>query len=412
MVAMTRHIDSGGRGPVPEDAIRAVELEFSAEIAADREARAAALENEKLSTPEPRRAPAMQPLNGGLPTDNQRAARPASEVRQVTSQDGRTHRIFNRDQRISDYEESKSPIDLNTYFDVVIARACGNHARFAVETRELGENINTAGGHLVPHVLAPGIIDDVRAANRIFQAGAKTMEMSSDVVTMARIESDMVPTQKGENVALDFSDGTFSAVNLRAKKIGVVTSISKELAEDGIGVGEIVRQQLTSAMAQAIDDIALNGSIGSTGTTFMGLMENPLIGEQAAIAGNLTWDHWLDAMYQIEALNSSATSVICHPQMLNFLRKLKSATDEIYLAPPSAIDALQVLPTTKIATGSAIFGAFERLVVGIRRDVLIEVTDQAGDSFAKDQLWIKATCRLDTAVTQPLFYRLAGATYS
>jgi hypothetical protein len=72
MVAMTRHIDSGGRGPVPEDAIRAVELEFSAEIAADREARAAALENEKLSTPEPRRAPAMQPLNGGLPTDNQR----------------------------------------------------------------------------------------------------------------------------------------------------------------------------------------------------------------------------------------------------------------------------------------------------------------------------------------------------
>lgn len=83
----------------------------------------------------------------------------------------------------------------------------------------------------------------------------------------------------------------------------------------------------------------------------------------------------------------------------------------MWLPPPATVAGLTQLRTTNIANDSIVVGDFTQAVWAIRHNARIEMSVEAGDSFAKHQVWIKLVWRGDFgAFRRNAFHRLVGIT--
>src|SRR4051794_21225602 len=78
-----------------------------------------------------------------------------------------------------------------------------------IERRALSEGTDSAGGCLTPEILSGRLIDRVRNAGRVFQAGATVVPLDSDTVNIARLVSGVTPSWKTEGSAVTVSDMVF-----------------------------------------------------------------------------------------------------------------------------------------------------------------------------------------------------------
>ena len=135
-------------------------------------------------------------------------------------------------------------------------RWCVNHG---VQTRALGENINTAGGVLVPQEFEQAIIDN-RERYGVFRQNAANMPMGRDVMVIPRMSGGITPTFTAENAALTESEPTLNQVTLTAKKLGALTRISTELADDAfINVADMVANEFARGFALKEDTVGFIG---------------------------------------------------------------------------------------------------------------------------------------------------------
>ncbi len=135
-------------------------------------------------------------------------------------------------------------------------RWCVNHG---VQTRALGENINTAGGVLVPQEFEQTIID-LREQYGVFRQNVQIMPMGRDVMVVPRISGGITPTFTAENAAMSESDPTLNQVTLTAKKLGALTRISTELADDAfINVADMVAREFARGFALKEDTVGFIG---------------------------------------------------------------------------------------------------------------------------------------------------------
>jgi len=82
------------------------------------------------------------------------------------------------------------------------------------ERRALSEATDSAGGFTVPDMLSAELIDKARAASVVMQAGARTVPLTSDKNTIAKVLTDPTPAWRAEAGTVANSDGTFGAVVL------------------------------------------------------------------------------------------------------------------------------------------------------------------------------------------------------
>jgi HK97 family phage major capsid protein len=393
-LAATDHRAAGGTGEPPSDLVQ-------------KHAAALALECEKQSTPGVRQAPAMQPTNGTHPDDSpRRTTRDRSELRSLRGLDGRAHKLYSQGQRMADYTDSPAPFDMDTFGSALAAYATGRAQEYRAELRAMGEGTSTSGGILIPNSISANLIDLARSKARVFEAGAATLAMENENITIAKITADPTIYQVGENTAITASDTNFVGVSLYARKLAGLVKVSRELVEDAANIGPLLVQQLTTAMAQALDDRVLNG-----GTGFTGLAQNPALGETLSIGANLDYTKLLTAQNAIRILNGEANALIAHPTFFHELAILVEATTGAYLQPPPGLASIQMLPTTQIDDGMGIMGDYSKCLVGMRGDILVETTDVAAEAFAAHQVWFKVTLRCASNVTQNHFHRLSGVTF-
>ncbi len=133
------------------------------------------------------------------------------------------------------------------------------------------EGTNSAGGYLVPTVLESAIID-LREEYGVFRQIARVQTMSSNVVNRARRAGGVTAYPVIEGAAITESSKSWNQVGLTAKKWGVLTRYSSEVAEDAIiDIAQDLAEEIGYAFAVSEDGAGFSGDGTSTYHGVVGL---------------------------------------------------------------------------------------------------------------------------------------------
>ncbi len=140
---------------------------------------------------------------------------------------------------------------------------CANHG---IETKAHLETVNSQGGFLVPEEFSNTLIS-LREEYGVFRRNAKIEPMTSDTKRIPKRSATLTASFVGEATAGSESTMTFQSVQLVAKKLMVLTSISNELNEDSLlNLGDSVAGEIAYAQALKEDECGFMG----TGTSEFG----------------------------------------------------------------------------------------------------------------------------------------------
>jgi HK97 family phage major capsid protein len=298
--------------------------------------------------------------------------------------------------------------------DEAAKRWCINHG---VESRALSEGTGTAGGVLVPDELNQAIIS-LRETYGVFRQEAEVIPMGRDVMEIPRDTGDLTATFTGENTALTESDPTFNNVTLTAKKLGIITRFSSELAEDAIiDIADFVARKMAWAFAFKEDTVGFNGDGTAGHGSIDGIAkifddDNTLAGATDPITANC--DTFAEVAAQDVALlmglipayaaqnakfycsRVAAELVFGRLQAAgggNTIQTLTGQTRRLYLG--HEVVESQVLATTTGAinnTTMLLFGDLRQSSsLGDRRGIMVKTSEDR--YFELDQIAIKATER-------------------
>src|SRR6266542_1219774 len=192
----------------------------------------------------------------------------------------------------------------------------------------------------VPSPLSARVIDLARNATRVFTAGAITVPMTSQTLALARLTGEGSPGWKTENSAITATaDMTFDRVTFTARTLTRVITLSLELFEDADPSSEgVIANSFARQVALELDRVALRGSGASPeprGVLNQSGITTTTHGANGAVIANS--DFWLDSVGTVRGNNFEPTAQIQAPRSEQSLSKLKEATTNAYLTPPSAL---------------------------------------------------------------------------
>lgn len=287
------------------------------------------------------------------------------------------------------------------------------------------EGTNSAGGFTVPDPLSADLIylrDQYGVARRV----CKIYPMSADTLNVPNASASTTVYYPGENTAITASDLTFAQVSLVAKKMAVLTQVSKELAEDSIiDFGATLARDFAYVLAKEEDRVVFNSSYPSTADS-SGLKGIPRVltdlasGAYAdyAKAGGIVVGTSTGANWSAFTLANLQTMVGRLPQYCDnpawFMHKnffYNGIADKLAALSGNNIEAIQnaygpspmlfglpvyfvqnMQSSVAIDTCVAIVGDLSKGVAfGDRRGITVEVSDQK--YFVEDSLAFKATER-------------------
>ena len=284
-----------------------------------------------------------------------------------------------------------------------------------MEKRALAEGTDSAGGFTVPDILSARLIDKLRAASTVVQAGAQTVPLTSDVSYMAKLLTDPSPAWRAENGSIAESDPTFGRVTMTARSLGVLIKVSRELLEDSINIGTALPNVIATAMAAELDRVALLGS--GTAPEPRGVANFSSLTSNGWAGGELVdYSPLIKARSALRGVNADATAFVMHPRDEGALFETVDSTGQPLQIPP-ALASIPMLTTTKIATNggvgtnqSKIFaGDWSKLMIGVRHQIRIEVLKERYADF--NQYAFVAVLRADVAAEhEAAFTVLSGVT--
>ncbi|MFH9587918.1 phage major capsid protein [Streptomyces luteogriseus] len=283
-----------------------------------------------------------------------------------------------------------------------------------------------AGGFFVTGSLAGTFIDIARAQSVISQAGAVSIPLGAGETRILRVATDPTAAWKAEGSALNDTEMTFQAVTLYPKVLGCVAEISEELIEDGANAASVIESTLSAAVANQLDRSFWRGVAGGAGGNdvagryFTGILDDPDVNTvDMSGAAPTDYDEWIDAIQLVEDANGMPDVRIDSPRTAAQLAKLKETNTGAYLKAPDVVTALRQLKTTQtpvtLGTGGdesvSVVGNFSTayVVLGIRSQFRVEVSNQAGNSFDNLTRKVRIWGRADMAVGRPSHLSLIQA---
>lgn len=284
------------------------------------------------------------------------------------------------------------------------------------ERKAMSIGYDPGGGYTVSGVLANEWIDLLRANMVLSKAGARTVPMTSNSLTLARVTGDPTISWHGENNAITASDATLGAMTLYAKTVVCLVKLSLELSQDSANIEQILATTITNAMANAIDSAGLNGvDAGPSGVINLA-GRNSVTG----IGAPTSWDFAIDGMYELMADNVPAERIgamVAHPALWKKMAKLKTGitNDKTTLVMPDEVAKLPKLWTTAAplesgTTATAVIADWRDLLFGVRQDINVRVLQETflGSNL---QIAVLAYARVDFGATRrDSFCTLEGIT--
>lgn len=305
-------------------------------------------------------------------------------------------------------------------------RALITGPRNEAERRALAEGTNSAGGFTVPLPLSAQFFDLLRAKSVCATAGMQTVVMESETLRMAKLLTDVPCAWRDENAAVATGDPTFGAVELEARSLAGLITLSRELAADSINIDQMLAEAVAAKFAAEIDRVCLVGS--GTAPQPRGIKNQS--GVPTAYTGEnggpVTFEHLLNLRETLEMANQSPTAYVMSPRTSRALQTVKDLEGrwvplpEWAMSNPSLPDAfvpirdttaMPITETRGTATNSSsiIAGNFTSLLLGLREQVNIEIVPGAG--YANGQVVLVVHCRADCAIVRAgAFAVLSGIT--
>lgn len=280
------------------------------------------------------------------------------------------------------------------------------------------ENVNSAGGFLVPPEFETDLID-LREQYGVIRGLLRNRKMRSDTLSIPKRTGGLTAYWVTDNEAITESQKSWGSVNLTAKKIGVLSKSSSELNEDAIiDVMDDLASEIAYAFTVKEDECGINGDGTSTYGGIQGLrhkLQNISGTTDAAglvsMTGNLWSEHVLSDFNYIKAklpkyARTPRTCWVCSEQFHSaVIERLMLAAGGITDAMIAAgvqprflgypVKTSQAMPVVEADTSVMVLlgdftlaGAF-----GDRRQTTIAMSEHS--SFANDQLDIRGTERFD-----------------
>jgi HK97 family phage major capsid protein len=303
----------------------------------------------------------------------------------------------------------------------ICAAATGNWKKAQAEKRALGGSSDAGGGYLVPSVLSGDVIDLARNNSVCFKAGAVTIPMTSATLSLAKLTQDISPAWKLENSPAAFSDATFGKVTLVSRTLLALSAISLELMQDAGNVDQLIESALAKVLALEIDRAALRGD-GTAGSptgvkSAQGVTVTNLATNGLALTPANAYPTFSNGILTILNKNGNPNAVVYAPRTSIELDQLVDTIGDTLGIPPS-FQALEKYITNStpinLTHGSsnlasdAILGDFSQMMIGMRQELTIEISREAGSAtgsaFANAQVWIRAMLRADVALAHPEFF--------
>ena len=319
------------------------------------------------------------------------------------------------------------PLSIGSYLRGIITGKWNGAER---EFRAMTEGTLGSGGYLVPTPLSGQIIDKVRNASVMIRAGARTIPMDTQTLSIARIAGDVTPQWHQESAALTASDMTFEKVTFTAQTLAALCSMSVELFEDASNIDAVVMDAISRVLAIEWDRACLRGSgtlpelkgirnqsnVVIDSTTFT---TNGSVISASAPTNAVGWD-WLSK--QVSALwgvNENPNAAIYSARTAGELDLLRATTGAV-LPPPGSVADLQRLFTNSIPNNltsgtnndcsECYVGDFSQALIGMRRELALEVSRYgnvgANSAFTNMLVGIRVYWRGDFQLARPAAFRV------
>jgi HK97 family phage major capsid protein len=295
------------------------------------------------------------------------------------------------------------------------AKWCNEHG-----VKSQTEGTNSEGGFTVPEIVSSSLIW-LRNEYGVARRYSRVYPMTSDVLNVPNASTSTTTYYPGEATAITASDIVFSQVALTAKKLAILTIVSKELNEDTvIDFGATLAQDFAYGLALAEDAAAFQGDGSSTYGSITGIMPRikALSGTFTSIASmvvgaagsgtalsSLTLANWQSMVAKIQPyatqprfyMNKSIFYNGVADKLIALGGNAIMDIQNAYGAEPTLfgipISFVQNMPSAPAANRDiAVLGDLSKgTAFGDRRGVSVEVSDQV--KFIEDALTFKATER-------------------
>jgi HK97 family phage major capsid protein len=316
-------------------------------------------------------------------------------------------------------EDEKEKFSL---FKAIYAIATGDWTKAQFEadvfrqTRDMATTPDSSGGYLVPSQAIPELIEMLRAEAVVFQAGATLLDnLSGSPVEIPKQTGGATAYWVGENEALTASDAALGQLQLTPKTVGALVKLSNRLLRmSSPSAEQMVRQDVARVISLAIDLAALRGT-GANGQP-TGIANTAGINTKPFGTNTPNFDYFYDMEYELAVDNAlrGRLGFIFHPCVKRSIAKLKvkqfdGDTGGEYILSPvtdAQIQAYLGYPfrlSTQIPINlgggsnetEIYFGNWAELIVAQWAGIEIMPSKEAGDSFAKNQTWIRILTDVD-----------------
>jgi len=292
-----------------------------------------------------------------------------------------------------------------------------NCKNFGIAIKAHTEGVNSQGGFLVPDEMAAELVT-LREQYGVFRRNAKIYRMTSDTLRIPRKNTGLTAFWVGEAIAATESTMGFDNVQLVAKKLTALTTVSNELLEDSIiDLASDVANEIAYQFAFKEDDAGFNGDGTSTYGGVVGLntaLSDPTFqisdGAASAYSGVLVAEvsggfkklpQWAYQRGNVKIYCSRAAYSGVFERLALTAGGVTAAEMTAGIREPRffgyPVEYTQVIPATE--SGGAVFAYIGDLsqacYLGDRRATSIAFSDSALNAFEQDERVVRGTQRVD-----------------
>ena len=226
------------------------------------------------------------------------------------------------------------------------------------------------GGLIGEDFRGEDFIDALRNASSVMQAGARMLTgLSGDVKIPKKTAGSAAAFVSAEGVAVGESEMTIGNVALAPKTLGAFTDVTRQLLiQSSLDVEALIRDDLATAIAIAIDKAGLEGS--GTGGNPTGILNQTGVNTVTAFAGaNPTFAEVVTletAVAEDNALMGNL-SYILPASMYGALKTTEKATNtaQFVVEPGGTMNGYRGIVSNQATAGNLYFGNFSDLLIGM-----------------------------------------------
>jgi HK97 family phage major capsid protein len=267
---------------------------------------------------------------------------------------------------------------------------------------------NSKGGYAVPDSWLTGWIDRAVEVSSIAPFCTRAL-MDGASLNITTITARPTVQTKAENAKFADTTMSFGSSRLLAFTAGAIMSASLELLEDSPNAGQQIEAVTIRGLIDWMNSKLLNGTGSEEPTGILNRGDIPT-GEST---GDITWDAIADGVTVLRNAIYTPNVCVVSPDVFNALHLQRENTegDGLYLARPEHLRDLNIIASTHCPDDKIVMGDFSQWFIGIRQGARVDVSQEAGEAFERNQMLIRPKVRMDWVPTHTAaFYILDDVT--